>query len=364
MIDSLFTFLFKYQRLVFEQGTFTFGASRSMWLTVTAVAAAALYALWTYRQVAALPAKSRAALIAVRVGLFLVVMVGLLRPMLLLKVAVPQQNFVGILLDDSRSMQVADHDGKPRSSFTLDELGRPDAPLLTALGSRFNLRIFRFSSSAERLQSTADLTFEGTGTRLGDALDRARSELSGLPVAGLVVVTDGSDNAERTIDESIAGLKAQGMPVFAVGVGKEALTRDVQITRVETPRQALKGASLVLDVVVTQVGYAGAKVPLVVEDVQHERRPLEGLTRSLHAGDLHVPRERFLADPHREHGHALGFEPGDGLVNRPLRDPSVTSTSPPPAGRTQFVAHQSSTSPSRVPVPWTPSRRSTAAARW
>ena len=41
---------------------------------------------------------------------------ALLRPMLLLKVAVPQQNFVGILLDDSRSMQVADHDGKPRSA--------------------------------------------------------------------------------------------------------------------------------------------------------------------------------------------------------------------------------------------------------
>lgn len=267
MIDSLFTFLFKYPWLVFEQGTFTFGASRSMWLTVTVVAAAAVYALWTYRQIAALPTRQRAMLLAVRIGLFLVVLVGLLRPMLLLKVAVPQQNFVGILLDDSRSMQVADHDGgKPRSAFTLEELGRPDAPLLTALGARFNLRIFRFSSSAERLQSTADLKFEGTGTRLGDALDRARNELSGLPVAGLVLVTDGSDNAERTIDESIAGLKAQGMPVFSVGVGKEALTRDVQITRVETPRQALKGASLVLDVVVTQVGYGGRKVPLVVED--------------------------------------------------------------------------------------------------
>ena len=37
--------------------------------------------------------------------------------MLLLKVAVPQQNFVGILLDDSRSMQVADDEGKPRSAF-------------------------------------------------------------------------------------------------------------------------------------------------------------------------------------------------------------------------------------------------------
>ncbi len=144
-------------------------------------------------------------------------MVGfaLLRPVLLLKVAVPQQNFVGILLDDSRSMQIADQDGKPRSEFLISQLGRPDAPLLTELGKRFQVKVFRFSSSAERLQSAADLTFQGTGTRLGEAFDRARQELSGLPVAGLVLATDGSDNAERTLDESIAGLKSQAMPVFA-----------------------------------------------------------------------------------------------------------------------------------------------------
>jgi len=270
VFDTIFTFLFKYQYLVFEQGKFAFGASRSMWLTATVVAAGALYALWTYRQVAALAGRDRAMLLGIRLGLFLVVLFSLLRPMLLLKVAVPQQNFVGILIDDSRSMQVADHNGnKPRSSFVSDELGRADAPLLTALGKRFNLRIFRFSSAAERLQASGDLKFEGTATRMGDGLDRVRSELSGLPVAGLVVVSDGSDNADRTIDESIAGLKAQGMPVFAVGVGKERLTRDIQVTRVETPRQALRGASLVLDAVVTQVGYAGQKVSLVVEDDGH-----------------------------------------------------------------------------------------------
>jgi len=266
VFDALFTFLFKYPLLVFEQGRFAFGASRSMWLTAAVVAGAALYALWTYRQVAALQGRDRVVLLATRLGLFAVVLFGLLRPMLLLKVAVPQQNFVGILLDDSRSMQVADHGEKPRSSFIKDELGSPNAPLLEALSKRFNLRIFRFSSNAERLQYASDLKFEGTATRLGDALDRARAELSGLPVAGMVVVTDGSDNADRTIDESIAGLKAAGMPVFPVGVGKERLTRDIQVTRVETPRQALRGAALVIDTVLTQVGYAGQKVTLTVED--------------------------------------------------------------------------------------------------
>jgi uncharacterized membrane protein len=266
VFESVFRFLFKYEPLIFQQGRFVLGATRSMWLVALVATAVALYALWTYRQLQSVRGRSRVALLGVRIALFLLVVFALLRPMLLLKVAVPQQNFVAILVDDSRSMQVADEAGQPRSNFVKNQFGRVDGELLTALGKRFVVRLFRFSSSAERLQSSGDLTFAGTGTHLGDALDRVRDELSGLPVAGLVVVSDGADNAETTLDDPIAGLKAQAMPAFTVGVGKEKLAHDVQLTRVETPRRVLKGAALVIDLVVTDTGYGGTTVPLVVED--------------------------------------------------------------------------------------------------
>ncbi len=185
-------------------------------------------------------------------------------------------------------MQVADQNGKPRGDFARDQLGRTDGPLLTALGKRFVLHLYRFSSSAERLQSSGDLNFQGTATRLGEALDRARNELSGLPVAGLVMVSDGADNSEATLDSTIAALKAQAMPVFAVGVGRDRLTRDIQLTRAETPRRVLKGSSLVVDVIVTQVGYAGVKVPLTVEDagrivsMQDVTLPADGESQTVH----------------------------------------------------------------------------------
>jgi uncharacterized membrane protein len=266
VLDSLFSFLFKYPRLVFEQGNFTFGATRSMALVAVIAAVAGLYALWTYRRLVLARGRERSVLLALRAAMLALVLFALLQPMLLLTVAVPQQNWVGILLDDSSSMRIEDHDGGPRSDFVLDQLGRPDAPLLTALGERFSLRIFRFSSAAERLMSAGDITFQGTSTRLGDAMTRARDEMSGLPVAGLVVVSDGADNAAAPIDDALAGMRAQAMPVFTVGVGREALTRDVQITRVELPRRVLKGTSLVVDVIVTQTGYAGQTVPLSVEN--------------------------------------------------------------------------------------------------
>jgi hypothetical protein len=48
--------------------------------------------------------------------------------------------------------------------------------------------------------------------------------------------------------------------------GQERFEHDVQVTRVETPRSVLKGTALVVDVVLSQTGYGGQKVPLSVED--------------------------------------------------------------------------------------------------
>ena len=265
MLESLFRFLFKYPPLFFEQGDFVLGISRP---TLVAVAVAAIvggYALLSYRGVGRARGRDRVMLVGLRLAILALVVFCLLRPALILKSAVPQQNFLGVLVDDSRSLQIADRDGRPRSAFVSDALGA-DRPLLNALSKKFVLRFFRFSSTADRLQSLADLKYEGSTTRLGSALDRARDELSGLPLAGLVMVSDGADTSDTTLDESIASLKARQIPVFTVGVGQEKFARDIQVTRVETPRSALKGTSLVVNVVLTQTGYAGAKVPLSVED--------------------------------------------------------------------------------------------------
>ena len=268
MLDGIFQFLFKYRPLVFEQGDFVLGASRPMQLAILAAAAAAVYALLSYRRVGRTLRRDRLVLAGLRLAALAVIVFCLFRPALILKAAVPQQNFLGILIDDSRSMQIADRQGQPRSDFVQQQLvpSEVDPPLLNALSQRFVLRFFRFSSSADRVASAGGLTYGGTSTRLGEALARARDELSGLPLAGLVMVTDGADTSDASLDESLASIKARSIPVFTVGVGAERFARDIQVTRVETPRSALKGTSLVVNVVVTQTGYGGARVPLEVED--------------------------------------------------------------------------------------------------
>jgi uncharacterized membrane protein len=281
VLEAIFLFLFKYQPLVYEQGDFVWGSSRWMSISVLVAMGIAAYALFTYRGIRGHAPRDRAVVIGLRLAALAVLAICLFRPMLVLKVAVPQQNFVGVLLDDSRSMQVSDLEGLPRGNYVRDNFASAEGQLLKQLSEKFVVRTYRFSSVAERLESADGLTFAGTGTRLGDALGRARDELAGLPLSGLIVVTDGADTSEAAFDESLASLKAESIPVFPIGVGEESMVRDIQVSRVETPRAALKGTSLVVDVVLTQTGFAGEVLPLVVES--------EG--RVVDTQDITMPRD-------------------------------------------------------------------------
>ena len=133
-MESLFRFLFKYPPLMFQQGDLSWAFSRATVMTAGAGVAAIGVALVTYRGLAAADRpRDRAVLVGLRLAALGVLLICLLRPTLVLKAAVPQQNFLGVLVDDSRSMAIADRGGQPRSAFVEGQLGGPDAPLLRAL---------------------------------------------------------------------------------------------------------------------------------------------------------------------------------------------------------------------------------------
>ena len=265
MFDALFRSFFELSPVVFTQGEFRFAASTGSYVAAVAVAVAAALAIYAYRKGHGRPAQ-RMTLVAIRLAILAIILVCMFRPLLVVRAAVPQQNFLGVLLDDSRSMQIADVDGQPRASFVKSEFGASDRGLLKALSERFTVRTFRFSSAATRTTQESELTFGGSQSRLGAALSGVRQELAGLPVAGLVMVSDGADTADAALGEAILGLKAEGLPVFTVGVGRETLSKDIQVGRVVTPKTALKGTTLMVDVVLSQSGFDGQKVTLDVED--------------------------------------------------------------------------------------------------
>ncbi len=177
-----------------------------------------------------------------RVATLALLLFCLFRPVLVVKAAVSQQNFLAVLVDDSRSMQIADWNGKPRADFIRQEFVDPASAVSKALSDRFVVRTFRFSSAANRIGAPADLTFGGSQTRLGTALDGARQELAGLPLAGVVLVSDGADTTDASLSDALLNLKAASVPVFTVGIGAGSSVReDIQVSRINVPAHGVEG---------------------------------------------------------------------------------------------------------------------------
>src|SRR5476649_2437074 len=106
---------------MFQQGDFTWGLSRPVLLAVAAATAIAVLALLTYRGLSAIDRpRDRVVLVGLRLAALAVLLFCLFRPALILKAAVPQQNFLGVLVDDSRSMSIADLNGQDRKSTRLN----------------------------------------------------------------------------------------------------------------------------------------------------------------------------------------------------------------------------------------------------
>jgi uncharacterized membrane protein len=269
VFERVFAFLFKYRPVVFAQGELAFHPVWPAVVVVTLALAAVLAVGLAARRLHVGSWRIGVALVALRLGVVGLLLFSLLGPVLVVRTIEPQRNFVAVLLDDSRSMRIADLDGRPRSAVVVEAFGAQSA-LRRALADRFVLRFFRFASGVARVADPTTLAFEGSRSEIGAALRGATEALAGLPLSGIVLVTDGAETSDAGLAEATRALAAASVPVFAVGVGRESLGRDVELGRVQPPATVLKDTTVMVDVVVSQTGYAGRTVPLVVEDEGRE----------------------------------------------------------------------------------------------
>ncbi|HUG42042.1 MAG TPA: glutamine amidotransferase [Longimicrobiales bacterium] len=262
MAGSLFELLFKYRPLLFERGDLAFSAPPAA--VLAAGIAVALIAGATYvRARVRGGAGARAGLAAIRLALLALVLGLLSRPVLLIPTVVPQQNYLAVLVDDSRSMRL--DDGAARAGFIEETLLDPDSGVRRALESGFRLRFYRFSQDTHRLADDEAPEYGGTRTRLGRALDRVRDELASVPLSGIVLATDGADHAPAELDASLTRLRAAGLPVFAIGVGSEDPSGDVEVVSISAPATVLAGSRTTADVVLEHRGFRGRPITVQVE---------------------------------------------------------------------------------------------------
>ena len=292
--SSLFEFLFKYRLAIYRDGELTLAAPRTLTILTLVAGLVAIPVIWRYTRIRSDGRVGerrwmRPLLIGLRVVAVALLLLCLLQPALVLSSVVPEENFVGVLVDNSASMTVVDSDAGSRAASVQAALTPEGESFLTQLDERFKVRLFGFASDTQRIASVGELGFAGAESDIGQALRFGADELAGVPLSGLVVLTDGADSGGGGLSEALLSLKSEGVPVYPVGFGTDRFRRDIEISRVEAPRRAVKGSALQVEVTIDQTGFDGQKVALEVidegriasvEEIQFPRTG-EALTRTV-----------------------------------------------------------------------------------
>ena len=275
----MFEFLFKYRADLFAKGELVFQSGPLRWGLIVVAAAVAVWILGSYRRqlqkVAGVDRGVATVLVGLRLGMLAALCFVLMQPALALQALKPQEGFVALLADTSRSMTIEEAATNaapsraqwPQQSLLGSAEGRlGEGALADPLSERFRLRTYAFGDQVKRLGPDDGLTFDGSSTQLVGALERVRAELAGVPLAGVVVLTDGAIAAEPGFEDQILRYRQAGTPVHTVLVGSERFTRDLEIEQVVAPRSVLLGSSAELEVHLRYPGFGGERVVVEVRD--------------------------------------------------------------------------------------------------
>lgn len=263
----MFELLFKYPMHMYARAEIELAAPWWLYLATVALAALAIFTLLRYGRVGGEGHSSdRVPLGLVRLAILAILILALFQPALRLTTQETRGNVVGVLLDDSLSMRIADQGGQSRAQFVQQSFDPRVGEVTRALSQRFVPRFFRFASSAQSLQATDTMTYAGRTTNLARALEQVRRELGDASMAALVVVSDGAVTEPDSLDKTLSFFRAAAIPIHVVGVGQTKFAKDIEITNVAMPRQVLKGSSIAADVLINHRGFDNERVRLLIED--------------------------------------------------------------------------------------------------
>lgn len=263
-LEQVFTLLFKYPPRVFERADLVVLPVVPRLALLAGFVVSVVLVWFAARALRGTRPVDRLVIGGMRIAVFAVLAGCLLRPALALTSAVPQRNVLAIALDDSRSMQIRDVDGA-RRVVAEQRIFADSTVLVRRLADRFALRFFRFSADAVPAPGAGALTASGARTDLATMFGSVRQELADMPVAGIVVVSDGADNASQDLAAALLSLRMKQIPVYTVGVGRERFPRDVSVDRFDVPATTLKGSGALATVTIGARGVDGDSVTVTAE---------------------------------------------------------------------------------------------------
>ena len=262
----MFKFLFKYPLSTFSRGHLVLLGAWPVWRLWAALAIVS--ALLALRLRATLPragfgsrALRAAGIWLLQSALAAILLLLLWQPALTVTELKPQQDIIAIVVDDSRSMALADS-GTTREAQAIAAV----RGVMGGIERRFQTQLYRFDSRASRVARLEEVQPTAPATRIGDSLKQLAQDTDDLPIGAVVLVTDGADNTGGVDADAIAALRSRHIPVHTVGVGAEHPAHDVEIDDAVVPDHALADSRIAAAVRFHQYGYGGRKAKLVARD--------------------------------------------------------------------------------------------------
>ncbi len=207
-----------------------------------AAAALGLYA-WAHRR-RGRPWRQAAPLAALRGAVLAALVLLAARPV---RVDVDEEarahNRVVLLVDRSESMSLGQSD-QTRYGQAVEMARRDLVPALTSAGFHVRAMLFAGDAAPADGRQIAEAVPDGRETNLGRAIARAAGEGENPPRA-VVVLSDGVATETGDDPRAIAALAERGVPVIAVGIGRDAdeatlSLEDVTAPPVASPRRKFR----------------------------------------------------------------------------------------------------------------------------
>ncbi|MCS6775793.1 MAG: VWA domain-containing protein [Chloroherpetonaceae bacterium] len=152
------------------------------------------------------------------------------------------------------------------------------AQVLQELSKRYAVRVYGFASDAQTVplpdtaESRTSYRFslqrepgKSDSTQIGTALRRALEDLSGQPVAGALILSDGGNNLGEDPLAVAEMAKQAGIPVSTLGLGDPTKTKDLSLLSVLADDVVRVNNTVNVFAALSHRGYAGKTVTVILQ---------------------------------------------------------------------------------------------------
>jgi uncharacterized membrane protein len=218
--------------------------------------------------------RRRLTLAVLRCGIILLIVLGMLRPTLVYVESHKEKATLVLLVDQSRSMQVRDALNNKSRWESLRNALDDSVPALRKLGRDFEIKVYTFDAETHPVDikdghiALPDVP-SGQQTAIGAALDDVLRQENGKRLLGIVMLTDGRQQAlpprDLPAQDVAVQLRHQGYKVFPVPFGESrglGGVQDVAVVDFPPPSAVFVDTEMVVRGQVKVSGYVNKEIPV------------------------------------------------------------------------------------------------------